>query len=69
MFFFITGGVFFSIASKGLLGEFYLDECYLVKLVGFVGIIEIGIGHHHPFDRWIRYDGFCVYCKALGVPD
>ena len=68
MFFFIKGGRFFSIASKGLLGEFFLDECYFVKLVGFVGIIEIGLGHH-LFDRWIRYDGFCVYCKALGVPD
>jgi len=69
LFFFITGGVFFYIGTKGLLGEFYLDECLFVKLVGFVGIIEIGLGHHNPFERWIDCDGFCVYVKALVVQD
>jgi hypothetical protein len=67
MFFFITGGGDSYIESKGLLGEFYLDEYLFVKLVGFVGIIEIGI--HHLLHRWIHYDGFCVYVKTLGVQD
>jgi hypothetical protein len=67
MFFFITGGGDSYIESKGLLGEFYLDEYLFVKLVGFVGIIEIGI--HHLLQRWIHYDGFCVYVKTLGVQD
>ena len=67
MFFFITGGGDSYIESKGLLGEFYLDEYLFVKLVGVGGIIEIGI--HHLLQRWIHYDGFCVYVKTLGVQD
>jgi hypothetical protein len=54
-----------SIETLGLLRTFSL-ECFFVKLVGFVGIIEWG---YHNTWRGIRYDGFCVYCKALGVPD
>ncbi len=61
MFFFI---IECSITSKGLLGEFSL-QCLTVKLVGFVGIIEAG-SSKWPF---IDIDGFCVYCKAIGIPD
>jgi hypothetical protein len=62
-------GLFFfiiecSITSKGLLGEFYLQGLF-VKLVGFVGIIEVGSSKW----RYIDFDGFCVYVKALGIPD
>jgi hypothetical protein len=54
-----------SIETLGLLGTFSL-ECFFVKLVGFVGIIEWG---YHNTWRGLNYDGFCVYTKALGTPD
>jgi hypothetical protein len=62
-------GLFFfiiecSVTSKGLLGEFYL-QCLFVKLVGFVGVIEVDSSKW----RYIDYDGFCVYVKAVGIPD
>jgi len=62
LFFFITGC---DIETLGLLGTFYLDDCLFVKLVGFVGIIEKGYRNW----RWMNYEGFCVYTKALGTPD
>jgi|GEM_PF-3367849 len=55
-----------SIESKGLLGEFNFFTGFFVKLIGFVGIIEVGSRNSW---RWIQYDGFCIYCKALGVPE
>ncbi len=54
-----------SIETLGLLGTFSL-ECFFVKLIGFVGIIEWG---YHNTWRGLNYDGFCVYTKALGTPD
>ena len=61
VFFFITDC---SIETLGLLGTFHLD-CLFVKLVGFVGIIRWGYRNSW---RWLDYDGFCVYAKALGTP-
>ena len=54
-----------SIETLGLLGTFSL-ECFFVKLIVFVGIIEWG---YHNTWRGLNYDGFCVYTKALGTPD
>ena len=62
MLFFITDCY---ISLKGLLGEFYLEKCLFVKLVGFVGIIEVDSSKW----RFIDFDGFCVYVKTLEIPD
>lgn len=59
---FIIGGL--SISSKGLFGIFNL-ECLFVKLVGFVGVVYYFWRNHYGFEL----DGFCIYTKALGIPD
>jgi hypothetical protein len=59
---FIIGGL--PIYSKGLLGEFDCQS-YVLKMVGFVGVL-------YYFWRnffGLELDGFCVYLKAIGIPD